>query len=198
MPGHRVFSTPFATVYPIYVEKARRKGRTKEEVDQAISWLTGAAMSPSRHGSSDEPCRTDTFKREKPCTRASSRGSSSTVRPTALMQRQIFLRDFSAIAAPAVRHFPRPAVCPIGLGDEQRACCLSVAGAGGVYGCAPGGKPDDGSQAREMKARVPFAAALRLQPGEALACTAVQLCAGRPDLSCQSAPLGLEQPDMVR
>ena len=41
MPGHRIFSTPFAAVYPMYVEKAKRKGRTQEEVDQVICWLTG-------------------------------------------------------------------------------------------------------------------------------------------------------------
>jgi hypothetical protein len=41
MPGHRIFSTPFATVYPMYVAKARRKGRTEEEVDRVICWLTG-------------------------------------------------------------------------------------------------------------------------------------------------------------
>lgn len=41
MPGHRVFSTPFAKVYPLYIEKATRKGRTKEEVDRVICWLTG-------------------------------------------------------------------------------------------------------------------------------------------------------------
>ncbi len=41
MPGHRIFSTPFAAVYPMYVEKARRKGRTQEEVDRVICWLTG-------------------------------------------------------------------------------------------------------------------------------------------------------------
>ena len=41
MPGHRIFTTPFATVYPAYVEKARRKGRTQEEVDRVICWLTG-------------------------------------------------------------------------------------------------------------------------------------------------------------
>ncbi|MDB5964542.1 MAG: hypothetical protein JWQ72_1042 [Polaromonas sp.] len=41
MPAHRIFSTPFAAVYPLYVEKARRKGRTKEEVDRVICWLTG-------------------------------------------------------------------------------------------------------------------------------------------------------------
>ena len=37
----RVFAMQFAKVYPLYVQKAERKGRTKEEVDQVISWLTG-------------------------------------------------------------------------------------------------------------------------------------------------------------
>ena len=32
---------PFAKVYPMYVQKAEKKGRTKEEVDQCILWLTG-------------------------------------------------------------------------------------------------------------------------------------------------------------
>jgi len=41
MAAHRIFSTPFSTVYPLYVEKARRKGRTQEEVDRVICWLTG-------------------------------------------------------------------------------------------------------------------------------------------------------------
>jgi hypothetical protein len=41
MPGHRIFSTPFASVYPLYVEKVKRKGRTQEEVDRIICWLTG-------------------------------------------------------------------------------------------------------------------------------------------------------------
>ena len=38
---HRIFTTSFASVYPHYVTKAERKGRTKEEVDQIIRWLTG-------------------------------------------------------------------------------------------------------------------------------------------------------------
>ena len=38
---HRVFKMPFAKVYPMYVQKAERKGRTKKEVDQIITWLTG-------------------------------------------------------------------------------------------------------------------------------------------------------------
>ena len=41
MPSHRIFTTPFAKVYPLYVQKAERKNRTKAEVDQIICWLTG-------------------------------------------------------------------------------------------------------------------------------------------------------------
>lgn len=41
MARHRIFSTPFAKVYPMYVQKAERKGRTKEEVDRIVCWLTG-------------------------------------------------------------------------------------------------------------------------------------------------------------
>jgi len=40
-PNHRVFAMKFADVYPLYVQKAERKQRTKEEVDQVICWLTG-------------------------------------------------------------------------------------------------------------------------------------------------------------
>lgn len=38
---HRIYTTSFATVYPLYVAKAERKGRTKQEVDTIICWLTG-------------------------------------------------------------------------------------------------------------------------------------------------------------
>jgi hypothetical protein len=41
MPKHRIFGTAFARVYPLYVQKAEKKRRTKEEVDQVICWLTG-------------------------------------------------------------------------------------------------------------------------------------------------------------
>jgi len=41
MPAHRMFTMAFAKVYPMYVQKAERKNRTKEEVDQVIRWLTG-------------------------------------------------------------------------------------------------------------------------------------------------------------
>ncbi len=38
---HRIFTTNFASVYPLYVAKAERKGRQKSEVDAIICWLTG-------------------------------------------------------------------------------------------------------------------------------------------------------------
>lgn len=38
---HKIFKTSFASVYPLYVKKAERKDRTKEEVDKIIFWLTG-------------------------------------------------------------------------------------------------------------------------------------------------------------
>ena len=41
MTEHRIFSMKFSSVYPMYVQKAERKGRTKEEVDRIICWLTG-------------------------------------------------------------------------------------------------------------------------------------------------------------
>lgn len=41
MPRHRIFATPFASVYPHYIAKVERKGRTRDEVDEAICWLTG-------------------------------------------------------------------------------------------------------------------------------------------------------------
>jgi hypothetical protein len=41
MPKHRIFTMAFSKVYPMYVQKAERKNRTKDEVDQVIRWLTG-------------------------------------------------------------------------------------------------------------------------------------------------------------
>ena len=41
MEKHRIFTTSFASVYPLYVQKAEKKGRKKKEVDQVICWLTG-------------------------------------------------------------------------------------------------------------------------------------------------------------
>jgi hypothetical protein len=38
---HRIYSVSFASVYPYYIAKAEKKGRTKAEVDEIIRWLTG-------------------------------------------------------------------------------------------------------------------------------------------------------------
>jgi hypothetical protein len=38
---HRIYTTSFASVYPLYVTKAEKKGRTKAEVDEVVRWLTG-------------------------------------------------------------------------------------------------------------------------------------------------------------
>jgi hypothetical protein len=41
MKKHRIYTMSFARVYPLYIKKARAKGRTKPEVDKIIHWLTG-------------------------------------------------------------------------------------------------------------------------------------------------------------
>ena len=39
--NHRIYTMSFASVYPLYIKKVERKGRTKDEVDKIIRWLTG-------------------------------------------------------------------------------------------------------------------------------------------------------------
>jgi hypothetical protein len=41
MAKHRIYTTSVASVYPLYVAKAKKKGRTKAEVDELVRWLTG-------------------------------------------------------------------------------------------------------------------------------------------------------------
>lgn len=41
MTEHRIYAIHFATIYPLYIAKAEKKGRTKQEVDEIIRWLTG-------------------------------------------------------------------------------------------------------------------------------------------------------------
>lgn len=41
MDKPRVFTFPFASIYPLYIQKVEKKGRTKVEVDEIIFWLTG-------------------------------------------------------------------------------------------------------------------------------------------------------------
>ena len=41
MTNHRIYTISFARIYPLYIEKVEKKGRTKAEVDEIICWLTG-------------------------------------------------------------------------------------------------------------------------------------------------------------
>lgn len=41
MVKHRIYSISFGSIYPLYIQKAEKKGRTKAEVDEVICWLTG-------------------------------------------------------------------------------------------------------------------------------------------------------------
>jgi len=41
MTKPRIYTLTFAGVYPLYIQKAKKKGRTKEEVDEIVFWLTG-------------------------------------------------------------------------------------------------------------------------------------------------------------
>jgi hypothetical protein len=49
MNNTRIFKTSFASVYPFYIQKAEKKGRTKEEVDAIIFWLTGYNKQTFQH-----------------------------------------------------------------------------------------------------------------------------------------------------
>ncbi|MGD6777570.1 DUF2200 domain-containing protein [Sutcliffiella horikoshii] len=48
MEKHKIYTMSFASVYPHYVTKAEKKGRTKEEVDEIIRWLTGYSQDELR------------------------------------------------------------------------------------------------------------------------------------------------------
>lgn len=54
MSNHRIYRMSFASVYPAYVNKAERKGRTKAEVDEIIQWLTGYDESALAEALNDE------------------------------------------------------------------------------------------------------------------------------------------------
>ena len=65
MQKHRIYTISFASVYPLYVQKAEGKGRKKQEVDEVICWLTGY----SPHELADQITRNtdlETFFREAP------------------------------------------------------------------------------------------------------------------------------------
>lgn len=54
MNEHRIYSMSVASVYPLYVAKAERKGRTRAEVDQIIAWLTGYTDVELKHALAHE------------------------------------------------------------------------------------------------------------------------------------------------
>lgn len=49
MAEHRIFGTPFADIYPLYLAKVTRKGRTEEELVTVLAWLTGYDGAGLRH-----------------------------------------------------------------------------------------------------------------------------------------------------
>ena len=57
---HRIYTTSFASVYPLYLAKAERKGRTKAEVDEIILWLTGFTQ-PELEAQLDQKSDFETF-----------------------------------------------------------------------------------------------------------------------------------------
>lgn len=66
MDKHRIYTTAFASVYPHYVAKAERKGRTRAEVDEIIRWLTGYSDEQlQRH--LDNRTDFETFFAQAPC-----------------------------------------------------------------------------------------------------------------------------------
>jgi hypothetical protein len=65
MAGHRIYRTSVASVYPHYVTKAEKKGRTQEEVDELFCWLTGYDPSELR-GQLEQGTDFETFFAEAP------------------------------------------------------------------------------------------------------------------------------------
>ena len=61
MTKHKIYTMSVATVYPLYVAKAERKGRSKEEVDEIIQWLTGYDASGLKVKLEDETSLEDFF-----------------------------------------------------------------------------------------------------------------------------------------
>ena len=65
MTKPRIYTTSFASIYPLYVQKAERKGRTKAEVDEIIFWLTGHDTE-SLENATDAKIDLETFFAEAP------------------------------------------------------------------------------------------------------------------------------------
>ena len=65
MAKHRIYTTSFASVYPHYVTKAEKKGRTQAEVDEIIRWLTGYSQAELK-AQLDEQTDFETFFAQAP------------------------------------------------------------------------------------------------------------------------------------
>lgn len=65
MTKPRIYTMSFAKVYPLYVQKAEKKGRTKEEVDEIIRWLTGYSQE-SLEAQLEKQINMETFFAEAP------------------------------------------------------------------------------------------------------------------------------------
>lgn len=65
MARHHIFAMTFARIYPLYVQKAERKNRTREEVDRVICWLTGYDRGGLQR-QIDRECDLETFFAEAP------------------------------------------------------------------------------------------------------------------------------------
>lgn len=65
MAKHRIYTMTFSSVYPHYINKAEKKGRTAEEVDEIIRWLTGYSQEQLSQLSTDDT-NLETFIAEAP------------------------------------------------------------------------------------------------------------------------------------
>jgi hypothetical protein len=59
--GNRIFDMPMASIYPLYIQKVERKGRTQDELDAAIEWLTGFDKAELDQQLADENSLADFF-----------------------------------------------------------------------------------------------------------------------------------------
>ncbi len=66
MDKSRVYKMTFSSVYPLYIQKAERKGRSKAEVDEIIYWLTGYDEASLQEQINNESSL-ETFFRQAPC-----------------------------------------------------------------------------------------------------------------------------------
>lgn len=65
MENHRIYKMSFSSVYPLYLTKVEKKGRTKEELDEVIRWLTGFSQKELENHIEKETNFEDFFKEAK-------------------------------------------------------------------------------------------------------------------------------------